>query len=75
MGGGTTPTCSVKHKLAVLLLLLKLATSLWGGGRNHQQTPTQGVGDFYDFKCFLVVILAQLSVSVSVKKKVQKRAR
>lgn len=24
---------------------------------------------FYDFKCFLVVILAQLSVSVSVKKK------
>lgn len=37
MGGGTSPTCSVKHKLA---LLLKLATS-WKSTVNAYQRRTR----------------------------------
>lgn len=38
MGGGTSPTCSVKHKLILLLLLLlllKLATSWKSNVNTH----------------------------------------
>lgn len=41
MGGGTSPTCSVKHKLTLLLLLLllKLATS-WKSPVNKHKHGT-----------------------------------
>lgn len=63
MGGGTSPTCSVKHKLT-LALLLKLAAS-WKSAVNKLARNTSVFSSLY---VHLLVSMTQLILSAEKKR-------